>query len=220
MILPLNTKNVSDVEICVYSAFLTLDSLLRNNTESKLIGFDEFLLAKPLTQIITQYEDDDARAIIQLIKSLIVYNAELESIKIVIKKKKKEDKKQIKKNRSSLYKINFSELLMNENVSRFLDVNKFDSITYINKEKFENLVDWLYQIVAVQSFSSYKKALSSLKDKNTKKATSKKKLTKQNLERELINVIKGSYLSAKNLKWLASESGYDLTRFSSSLINI
>ena len=111
-------------------------------------------------------------------------------------------------------------MLINENVSNFLSVNKFSDITYFNKERFEILVEWLYQLVAVQSYSSYKKAFGKLKDKNTKKGKTKKKLTKQDLERELINSIKGSFLSTKNLKWLAEESGYDLTKLSSSLINI
>ena len=99
-------------------------------------------------------------------------------------------------------------------------MNNFGDITYFNKERFENLIEWLYQLIAVHSFSSYKRTLKELKDKNTKRGKSKKKLTKQDLERELINSIKGSFLSAKNLKWLAEESGYDLTKLSSSLINI
>jgi hypothetical protein len=221
LILPLTTNNKSNVEMCIYSTFLTLESLLLNHTDSKIISFDELLLAKPLIQILTQHsEEEEARAITQLIKSLIVFNAELKSIKIKIMKQKKEDNTQVKKYRSPLYKIHFSELLMDKNVSNFLNVNKFDDITYFNKEKFESLIDWLYQLVAFQSFSSYKRVLNNQKDKNTRKGTTKKKLTKQDLERELINSIKGSYLSAKNLKWLAEESGYDLTKFSSSLINI
>ncbi|MFB3056425.1 MAG: hypothetical protein ACE1ZQ_04590 [Ignavibacteriaceae bacterium] len=131
-----------------------------------------------------------------------------------------EDKTQNKKIRSSLNKIPFSELLINENVRNFLNVNKFGDITYFNKEKFENLVEWLFQLVSVQSFSSYKKTLNKLKDKSLKKGKAKKKLTKQDLERELVNSIKASFLSAKNLKWLAEESGYNLTKLSSSLINI
>ncbi|MCH7773871.1 MAG: alpha-amylase, partial [Bacteroidetes bacterium] len=220
-ILPLNAKNESNIEICIYSSFLTVDSLLTNHTANRLNNFDELLLAKPITQILTPHvEEDEARANTQLIKSLIVFNDELKCIKIKIKRKMQEDKTQNKKNRSPLNKIPFSELLINENVSNFLNVNKFGDITYFNKERFENLVEWLYQLVAVQSFSSYKKTLKELKDKNAKRGKTKKKLTKQDLERELINSIKGSFLSAKNLKWLAEESGYDLTKLSSSLINI
>jgi len=219
--LPLNAKNESNIEICIYSSFLTVDSILTNHTANRLNNFDRLFLAKPVTQILTQHaEEDDACANTQLIKSLIVFNDELKSIKIKIKKKKNEGKTQVKKYRSPLNKIHFSELLINQNVSNFLNINKFGDITYFNKERFENLVEWLYQLVAIQSFSSYKKILKELKDKNTKKGKTKKKLTKQDLERELINSIKGSFLSAKNLKWLAEESGYDLTKLSSSLINI
>jgi len=220
-ILPLNAKNESNIEICIYSTFLTLDSLLTNHTTNRLNNFDELLLAKPITQIFTQHaEEDEARANTQLIKSLIVFIDELKCIKIKIKRKMQEDKTQNKKIRSSLNKIPFSELLINENVRNFLNVNKFGDITYFNKEKFENLVEWLFQLVSVQSFSSYKKTLNKLKDKSPKKGKSKKKLTKQDLERELVNSIKASFLSAKNLKWLAEESGYNLTKLSSSLINI
>ena len=211
----------SNIEVCIYSSFLTVDSILTNHTANKLNNFEELLLAKPATQIFTQHaEEDEARANTQLIKSLIVFNDELKSIKIKIKKKKNEGKTQVKKYRSPLNKIHFSELLINQIVSNFLSINKFGDITYFNKERFENLVEWLYQLVAIQSFSSYKKTLKELKDKNPKKVKTKKKLTKQDLERELINSIKGSFLSAKNLKWLAEESGYDLTKLSSSLINI
>ena len=219
--LPLNIKKESNTEICIYSSFLTVDNILTNHTANRLINFDRLLLTKPVTQILTQHADaDEARANTQLIKALIVFNDELKSIKIKIKRKKKEDKTQLKKYRSPLNKIHFSGLLINQNVSNFLNVNKFGDITYFNKERFENLIEWLYQLVAIQSFSSYKKTLKELKDKNTKKGKTKKKLTKQDLERELINSIKGSFLSAKNLKWLAEESGYDLTKLSSSLINI
>lgn len=219
--LPLSTKNGSNIEICIYSSFLTINSLLTNHSTNRLNNFDELLLAKPLTQILTQHgEEDEARTNAQLIKSLIVFNDALKHIKIKIKRKKKDDKAKFKKNRSPLNKIHFSDLLINQSVSDFLNVNKFGDITYFNKERFENLIDWLYQLVAVQSFSSYKKSLNKLKDKNLKKEKTKKKFTKQDIERELINSIKGSFQSAKNLKWLAEESGYDLTKLSSSLINI
>ena len=152
--------------------------------------------------------------------AVLQFGFQLRNIKIKIKKKKNEGKTQVKKYRSPLNKIHFSELLINQNVSNFLSINKFGDITYFNKERFESLVEWLYQLVAIQSFSSYKKTLKELKDKNREKGKTKKKLTKQDLERELINSIKGSFLSAKNLKWLAEQSGYDLTKLSSSLINI
>jgi hypothetical protein len=220
-ILPLNAKNESNFEICIYSSFLTVDNILTNHTANRLNNFDKLLLAKPVTQILTQHaEEDEVRASTQLIKSLIVFNDELKSINIKIKRKKNKDKTRVKKNRSPLNKIPFSELLINENVSNFLHINTFDNITYFNKENFENLIEWLFQLVVIQSFSIFKKTLSNVKDKNLKRENSNKKLTKQDLERELLISIKGSFLSAKNLKWLAEESGYDLTKFSSSLINI
>ncbi|MCH8032842.1 MAG: alpha-amylase [Bacteroidetes bacterium] len=219
--LPLSAKKESNNKICIYSSFLTVDNILTNHTANRLINFDRFLLAKPIIQILTQHADEDeARANTQLIKSLIVFNDELKSIKIKIKKKKNEGITQVKKYRSPLNKIPFSELLINKNVSNFLHVNKFGDITYFNKERFENLIEWLYQLVAIQSFSSYKKTLDKLRYNNLKNGETKRKLTKQDLERELINSIKGSFLSAKNLKWLAEESGYNLTKLSSSLINI
>ena len=96
-------------------------------------------------------------------------------------------------------------------------MNQFAGITYFDRERFENLVEWLFQLIVIKSFSLYEKELTTGKEKKKK---SKKSLNKQELERLLLNAIKSCFASAQNLTWLAEESGYDVEKFSNSLINL
>ena len=59
-----------------------------------------------------------------------------------------------------------------------------------------------------------------LKTKKQKTTKPKKQVTKQDLDRELINTVKNSFLSAKKIMWLAEEAGYDLMKFSNGMIQI
>lgn len=216
--LPLQIVKKNNLEICVYFAFIISDNMLSNKTNDKINNFDNLILSKPMVQIFNnQAEEDVAHSNTQLIQTLIRFNSELNNIKIKFKKNKKVEKAKINKQRGTLHQLPFSELLKDENVSSFLKVNQFAGITYFNKERFENLVEWLFQLIVIKSFSLYEKELASSKEKKKK---SKKSLTKQELERLLLNVIKSCFASAQNLTWLAEESGYDLEKFSNSLINL
>jgi glycosidase len=221
LLLPLNSVIENNTAICIYTSLLTIENIVTNNTKERIDNFDELLLDKPLTRILSQHSTEDkAWSFTLLLKSLIVFNDELGHIKIKIKSKRKNSNGELKKNRSALNKLPLSELFEDKSVSKYLNVNTFGDITYFNKENFEELIKWLYQIIVFLSFSSYNKTLLKLKNKNKKNVKSKKQVSKQNLERELMNSIKSTYLSAKNLTWLAEESGYGLTKFKNRIIKI
>jgi glycosidase/uncharacterized protein (UPF0335 family) len=221
LLLTLNSGIQNNTSICIYSSLLTIENIVTNHATERIDNFDELLLDKPFARILSQHSvEDKAWSFTMLLKSLIVFNDELRHIKIKIKRKPKDNRKNLKKNLSALNKLPLSDLLIEKNVSKYLNVNTFADITYFNKENFEDLIKWLYQIIVFLSFSSYKKALLKLKDKNKNNVKSKKQISKQNLERELMNSIKSTYLSAKNLIWLAEESGYDLTKFRNRIIKI
>lgn len=216
--LPLQMVKKNNLEICVYFAFIISDNMLSNKTNDKINNFDNLIISKPMVQIFNnQTEGDVAHSSAQLIQTLIRFNSELNNIKIKFKKNKKVEKAKINKQRGTLHQLPFSELLKDENVSGFLKVNQFAGITYFDRERFENLVEWLFQLIVIKSFSLYEKELTTGKEKKKK---SKKSLNKQELERLLLNVIKSCFASAQNLTWLAEESGYDVEKFSNSLINL
>jgi hypothetical protein len=221
LLFPLNHENKDNEAVCVYSVFLTIDNLLLNGTNEKVNDYEHLIFSKPLIKIFNAHtSEDNSRSNTELIKSLLKFNNELNDIKIKLKAKRKEKKQTIKRGRSALHKLPFYELFKDENVSRFLKINEFGSITYFNKERFEDIIKWLYQFAAVKSFSTFEKSLEKAKEKKRETGKSKKQLNKQELERKLINSVKETYISTKKLIWLAEESGYDLTKFSASLIKI
>ena len=216
---PLHGKKEDNKSACIYSVFITIISALSNGTNNRINNFDKFLLSKPLEKIFRQHTDEDETRInTQLIKTLIRFYEELNEVKVKIKwRKKGENISSTKKGRATLNKIPLSELLHDKNISNFLNVNEFGGITYFNKEKLEMIIDWFYQLMVFKAYSTYKESL--LKSRE-KKGKTGKSVSKQSLERSLFNQVKNSYNSAINIKWLAEESGYNLHKFTNSLIDI
>ena len=216
---PLHGKNEDNKSACIYSVFITIISALSNGTNNRINNFEKFLLSKPLEKIFRQHTDEDeSRINTQLVKTLIRFYDELDDVKVKIKwRKKGENISSTKKGRATLNKIPLSELLHDKNISIFLNVNEFGGITYFNKEKLEMIIDWFYQLMVFKAYSTYKESLLKIRERKGKTG---KSVSKQSLERSLFNQVKNSYNSAVNIKWLAEESGYNLHKFSNSLISI
>ena len=216
---PLHKKNEDNKSICVYSVFLTLISALPDGTNNRIKDFDNFLLSKPLLKIFSQHTDEEeSRINAQLVKVLIRFYEELNSVNVKIKwRKKGENISRTQKGRATLNNLPLSELLHDDNISSFLNVNEFGGITYFNKEKLEKIIDWFYQLMVFKAYSIYKESL--LKSRK-RKGSPGTNVSKQSLERSLFNQVKNSYNSAVNIKWLAEESGYNLHKFSNSLISV
>lgn len=218
-LLPLNREKADDKAVCVYSVFVTIISSIAIGANERIQNFDRFLLSMPLFKIFRQHTDDEeSRMNMQLVKALVRYYDELNSVNVKIKWKKKGEKNSVtKKGRASLNKLPLSELLYDENISSFLNVNEFGGITYFNKERLEKVIDWFYQLMVFRAFSTYKESHLKVREKKEKKT---EKASKQSLERSLFTQIKNSYNSAVNIKWLAEEAGYNLPKFTNSLINV
>jgi hypothetical protein len=219
--LPLKIENTDNSAICLYLVFITINSVLSNGLSDAAFKYDKLLLEKPVTEIFNHHSiQKESRIYAELIKVLLIFYYEISDVRIKIKKKKKDGKNNAKKPRGALQKLPFSELLFDENVSSYLQANEYNNITYFNKERFEILIRWLYQLIIIQSYDYYEKELFNLKTKKQKTTKPKKQVTKQDLDRELINTVKNSFLSAKKIMWLAEEAGYDLMKFSNAMIRI
>ncbi|MEJ2494802.1 MAG: hypothetical protein P8Y79_10805, partial [Ignavibacteriaceae bacterium] len=192
---------------------------LPDGTNNRIKDFDNFLLSKPLLKIFSQHTDEEeSRINAQLVKVLIRFYEELNSVNVKIKwRKKGENISRTQKGRATLNNLPLSELLHDDNISSFLNVNEFGGITYFNKEKLEKIIDWFYQLMVFKAYSIYKESL--LKSRK-RKGSPGTNVSKQSLERSLFNQVKNSYNSAVNIKWLAEESGYNLHKFSNSLISV
>jgi glycosidase len=211
-LLPVKKENIDNSTVCLFTVFTTINTVLSSDLADATTKFDKLLLAKPITDTLNHHcNEDDSRVNASLIKALLVFYLEINELKIKMKKKK------AKKTRGILQNLSFSELLFNNNVSSYLLVNKFNEITYFNKERFELLIRWLYLLTVLQSYTYYEKALIKSKEK---KGNSKIKIAKQELDRELVNSVKNGYLSANRIMWLAEEAGYDLVKFNNSLIQV
>jgi hypothetical protein len=220
-LLPLKKENKDNSAVCLYSVFITINTVLSNGVSDAANKYEKLLLAKAIVEIFNHHTiEEESKANAALIIALLVFYFEINDVKIRIKKKKKNDKKRTKTPGGALHKLPITELIFDKNVTGYLLVNKYNEITYFSKERFETLVMWLYQLMIIQSYSFYNKELVKSKTGDQKTTISKKPFRKQDLDRELINSIKNSYLSAKKIMWLAEESGYDLTKFSNSLIYV
>ena len=215
--IPINAKSESIENVCTYYTFTVINSFIKNGNKNL---FDKLWLKKPLQVICEQHgSDGENDAQLYLIKSLLNFNGALKSIKIKIgRKRETSSNKKLTGKRALLQKLDIAELLNDNDVRSYLKVNEFEGTTYFNKENFEKLIRWFLQLSIIKAYFNFDKTLSNIsKRKNGK---SNKKPTKQELEREYLSFVKNNFHSAKNLIWLASEAGYDLKRFTNSLIQV
>jgi glycosidase len=218
LFIPLHTEDKNNIATCVYSALIMFDHILTNSSHEILHRYNNLILSKPLVKIFNHHtEEDISLKNVQLITALINFNNELKKNKLKIKWNKIKGSKTVREKSGILHKLPFS-ILLNENyVSSYLNVNTFEDKTYFSKERFEELAHWLNELMILKLFSSYERALTKLRSTKDK---SKKRLNKQGLERILLGEIKRSYTSTKDLLQLAEDTGYDLNKFSNSLIKV
>ncbi len=165
--------------------------------------FEKFLISKSLLFILENsnlgYESINEN--IHLIKIL-------SSKKLFTSREKKQSKAETKNEVIS----NFTSILDNAEVQSFLNINQFEGITYISKERLESLLDWIFTLCAVdrscELFLSHSK-LNGRKavKKNSKKAPSLNKLDK---EKALLESLKTNYTLFEKIKQAASTEGYKL----------
>jgi hypothetical protein len=146
---------------------------------------------------------------IELIKILL--------LSILLNKEKSDKKFDVTKTKTTAktvqHKYNFVSLikvLLGENiVHKFIRVNEFEGTTYFNKERFEEFIKWILLFELIQT------DLPTIEKKD-----SKKKITKTEAEKELLNSSKNNFEKYIELIDKAEFIGYDFIKFQSGLDKI
>ncbi len=104
--------------------------------------------------------------------------------------------------------IFISELINNHEISSYIQLNEFDRVIYFNKERFENLIDWIFILFFISGISSLQKTDDKAPSKQ-KKIKTKKGSSHSSPQLEF----KESLAAIKTIKAKSEESGYRLLTF-------
>jgi hypothetical protein len=159
--------------------------------------FDELLISKTIIRILenTSYLSDH-RSDLELIKVLSsIFTVVKTDTKLKPKMQKESNSEQNDNNSVSLFdRLN---VLLNSNImNNFLHVNEFEGKTYFNKERFEELLDW---IILLDGISFNHNLL--IKDEKT-----------------FLKKLKVSAEKVLNLQAAANLSQYDINKFKTGII--
>ncbi len=114
--------------------------------------FDELLLWKPIFEIFGHMRFDDPGKYYELSKVLFVSDFTLLEKNVITIKINQSGIKSIRKSyigHSVNLKKYFIEMLENDWVNNFIQVNKYDGIKYFNKERIEEFIRWHFKISTI-----------------------------------------------------------------------
>lgn len=168
--------------------------------------FDEMMIFKPLGNVLDSMNNSsNIHSQTEILRILLIAH-------LLVKSEIKNNfnqillhngKKKSKDNSASMIKILLSALLEESFVHNFLHVNEYNEIIYFSKERLEQLLNWLL-LITILEYSS-----------RLKKGTNKevRKLTKTDLEKNLLKFTKNNYEESATFLKEAESTGYDFTKF-------
>ena len=127
--------------------FRILNSIANNKNRRKI--FDELLLWKPLFEIFGNLRYDDPGKSYEL--SNVLFGSELSFMK-KNGTSKKESKSDIKTAKKNIIKY-IMEMLDNDLIYSFIQVNKYEGTKYFNKERIEEYLRWHFIVSTINSAS-------------------------------------------------------------------
>jgi len=134
--------------------FRILKSIENGRSDSRV--FDELLLWKPLFEIFSLLRYDDPGKSYELNKALFVSNFSfLDENETIVTEHKSETKSTGKRFGNSSDGTNkyLLEVLENDLIRFFIQVNEFDGIKYFNKERIEEFVKWNFIVSVINRVS-------------------------------------------------------------------
>jgi len=140
-----------------FSLFLT-NTILKSNTNSDGL-FDELILGKPLHSALLKIPQDQEEAgnNILLIK-ILTSKSKTQLWDTTNKSEAKTRKKKVTLSEGEF----INQLLSDDETRWYIGVNEYEGIKYYNKEKFENLINWIFTLTSLTA--SAKKAKISVDD--------------------------------------------------------
>ena len=208
-VLPVNSKVDTNREYLTFINVIVLKQLFSKKSDNENIYnlFDRILLHKPITNILQrQINGTSIHQRLELIKVLI-YLLNLKKKKTSARTVSKKSSVKISENSGeNEFLTSIKTLLADDIINNFIRVNEFEGKTYFNKERFEELIKWMFQFNVFLIPSG-------LKDKND----SKTKLKKSDIEKQIIKSIKQNFEKYSELITRADANGYDFNKFRKEL---
>ena len=183
--------------------------LINKNRNKILIDeFERLILSKPLKIIVEENSAENKTVDKSQLSATLLYFYYYQ--KINKKRNSTEDKNEQKLSEENVLEFSQSlvAMLLGEKVIRnYLQVNEFGGITYFNKEKFDEFVNWLALLISID--------LNSLLMNNDDASWRRKTLKEK--ESHIFTIIRKNTEWLLNLKTLAVDSGFDFNIFLSEL---
>jgi hypothetical protein len=208
-LLPVNSKIETNREYLTFVNLILLKQLFSKKSDNEKIHilFDELLLQKPITNILQQQKNGSSihqrMELIKVLLSIFIMRKQKSGLKA---NSKKSAAKVIKKSDEQEFLTSIKSLLADDIINNFIRVNEFEGKTYFNKERFEELTQWILQF-------NFILLPSKLNDKND----SKTKLKKSDFEKQLLKSVKENFNLYSELITKAEASGYDFNKFTQEL---
>ena len=173
--------------------------------------FDRLWIGRKLAELFDkwQYSYDAKERCIALIKCLSLQHGLLNIDFNVTKKKTlrgKKSKENIEDAVITIESILLNKIFDSAYIRDYLNYNEYDGIYYYSKERFENLMDWMFTL---NNFSFTKKLLGDeylLRKKRTKNDKDEEK--EKELTKKIISHTKKNYEFFNNLKKASDQAGY------------
>ena len=207
---PVNSKIELNAEFSIYLFVQSLRHFLINKNRNKILidEFERLILSKPLKIILEENSAENKTVDKSQLSATLLYFYYYQ--KINKKRNSTEDKNEQKLSEENVLEFSQSlvTMLLGEKVIRnYLQVNEFGGITYFNKEKFDEFVNWLALLISID--------LNSLLMNNDDASWRRKTLKEK--ESHIFTIIRKNTEWLLNLKTLAVDSGFDFNIFLSEL---
>ncbi|GBD91650.1 alpha amylase, catalytic domain [bacterium BMS3Abin04] len=139
----------NSIILMMYLVIRHINNFLKESDGSSADEYEKLLLGKPIKRVFQRLgrSEDEIIKKITLLNILLKFNNKVFDVeelyeKIPIKSSIKTEEKFWKKYKSA----SFLELLNDDYVKAFLNVNKYENIWYFSKEQFEILINWLFTV--------------------------------------------------------------------------
>jgi len=200
----------NSIVLMMFFVIRYINTFLKDAEGKNTDEYEKLLLGKPIKKIFQRLgrSEDEIYKKIALLNILLKFNYkifDMENLyeKLPIKSSVKTEEKFWRKYKSEI----FTELLNDEHVKMFLNVNKYKNILYFSKEQFELLMNWLFTLT-VCSYTI--KRESELEHIDTAADKLKKVGSLSPIEIKLILLIAKTYYQVDYAKDLSVRSKYKL----------
>ncbi len=205
-----NYKNNS-VLLLIYLTSMRLKTFIEENLTGNN-PFEKIYLSVPVRKILERFGKGDWEIFkdMTLINLLIKYQTGLFNIEelysfLGVKSSRNQIQNFWRKNKSNI----LNEIIQDENVKSFMDVNEYKGTVYYSKERFEDLINWIFSLTVCSYTIKRENELGHIKIKLSEK---KELSSLTDVEIKLMFLISKTYYLYEYVMKMSVNSGYVLER--------